>query len=999
LFDCEVGGVRAFGVDDERSIQICGTDGSNYPVTIQNTGNSGNGKLFISRVSNLHITKDLRYLDIHPNGGKVSVMDTGRIGFKSGYGIDTAHNTAGLLDTYLRRTSAGVMAVHNTDAILGTFEAAILTATAENITDVPVSVNLAAGHTANALEVKDSAAADIFTVSPAASVTLTGTTPTIQATGTATNVDLDLLTKAGGVINVDNAIEVTDRGYSKYSFRTTGTLAFRADACGVAILQSTYDGVALSQSRSVCWSSDDDWYGTTDLRLKRASAETLGVYAGDGTTLGGFEAATLSTNVTLDAAIGNEIANTLAYTTNKATSGDDTGLLISKTDTASPGTSLLLDCQTGGVSQFSVDDTGRTTGNRFSFDTTYYNISDSTNINYGFHILNSSAQARVGLGSVARFNKDVPLQFCVDNDINTPDEYIARNSSGGIDIGKDTSTVVATIAQDGYGIKVTASAITDVPVTATGAVGQTASLGVFNDGSTDVLRIAADGAITFPNVTGSVLAEGTSATMDIGTAPGAGTHEVNFQVKGASVLWANPFLTNIYGGSNEVIYLKDSIDIAGLSTQVTTLSAATGNEVANTISYTTNKLTSGDDTGLLISKTDTASPGTSLLLDCQTDGISQVSVRDDGFLTGKTFWFDTGNYHRIATSNNVNYGLEVRDSSGNIKVGLGNRARLNKTVKLEWTSDGALNTPDEWMGRNASGGIDIGKDTSTVVTTIAQDGYGIQVTASAITDVPATFNGAVGQTADLLVVNNGASDVFVVDPTEVTIGSSTHQGKLNLTGQGNSYGGELRITDSTILCAKLFDRNTGTKEGSLELHQSAVTKVRFTAKATGGSFNPPNMVTNGSTVFGRDPGIETPDYTVDMISEDVADVTLRVGGMVGQTADVFEANGTSTFNGGVTTGAAVNRYTETIAAASDTLDATNHIIFADAVSNNVLINLPQASTCAGREYVIKKVDSSSNTVTVDGYLTETIDGGLTAVLILQHESITIVSDGTEWWII
>jgi len=60
-------------------------------------------------------------------------------------------------------------------------------------------------------------------------------------------------------------------------------------------------------------------------------------------------------NSLLDAATGNEVALSLNYTVNKATSGNDTGLLINQTDTLSPGTSLLMDIQQGGTSRFVVD--------------------------------------------------------------------------------------------------------------------------------------------------------------------------------------------------------------------------------------------------------------------------------------------------------------------------------------------------------------------------------------------------------------------------------------------------------------------------------------------------------------------------------------------------------------------------------------------------------------------------------------------------------------------
>ena len=66
-------------------------------------------------------------------------------------------------------------------------------------------------------------------------------------------------------------------------------------------------------------------------------------------------------NAILNDATGNEIALDLQYTTNKASSGNDTGLVVNQTDTASPGTSLLADFQTGGTSKFKVTNAGALT--------------------------------------------------------------------------------------------------------------------------------------------------------------------------------------------------------------------------------------------------------------------------------------------------------------------------------------------------------------------------------------------------------------------------------------------------------------------------------------------------------------------------------------------------------------------------------------------------------------------------------------------------------------
>lgn len=71
----------------------------------------------------------------------------------------------------------------------------------------------------------------------------------------------------------------------------------------------------------------------------------------------------------LNAATGDETAFNLAYTVNKATSGNDTGLLISMTDTASPGTSKPLSIQTGAAGTTEVFSVGNDGGTSILSDT------------------------------------------------------------------------------------------------------------------------------------------------------------------------------------------------------------------------------------------------------------------------------------------------------------------------------------------------------------------------------------------------------------------------------------------------------------------------------------------------------------------------------------------------------------------------------------------------------------------------------------------------------
>jgi hypothetical protein len=85
--------------------------------------------------------------------------------------------------------------------------------------------------------------------------------------------------------------------------------------------------------------------------------------------------------------------------------------------------------------------------------------------------------------------------------------------------------------------------------------------------------------------------------------------------------------------------------------------------------------------------------------------------------------------------------------------------------------------------------------------------------------------------------------------------------------------------------------------------------------------------------------------------------------------------------------------------ASATLTTSQTVILCDASSGAIVVTLPAASANTGRRYFIKKIDSSANTVTIDGNANETIDGELTSELISQYDAITIVSDGSNWHIL
>lgn len=93
-------------------------------------------------------------------------------------------------------------------------------------------------------------------------------------------------------------------------------------------------------------------------------------------------------------------------------------------------------------------------------------------------------------------------------------------------------------------------------------------------------------------------------------------------------------------------------------------------------------------------------------------------------------------------------------------------------------------------------------------------------------------------------------------------------------------------------------------------------------------------------------------------------------------------------------------FPETIPITADyTANVSDSFIPVNATSAAVTITLPAADQCQGKRITVKKTDVSANTVTVDGNGAETIDDATTQVITTQYDSICVMSDGSEWWIV
>jgi len=77
----------------------------------------------------------------------------------------------------------------------------------------------------------------------------------------------------------------------------------------------------------------------------------------------------------------------------------------------------------------------------------------------------------------------------------------------------------------------------------------------------------------------------------------------------------------------------------------------------------------------------------------------------------------------------------------------------------------------------------------------------------------------------------------------------------------------------------------------------------------------------------------------------------------------------------------------------------DYLIIADAAGGAITMTLPPAALVPGRIYVFKRINSGGNAVIVDPSGAETIDGAATYTLSAQWNSVTIMSNGTAWFII
>jgi len=330
-------------------------------------------------------------------------------------------------------------------------------------------------------------------------------------------------------------------------------------------------------------------------------------------------------------------------------------------------------------------------------------------------------------------------------------------------------------------------------------------------------------------------------------------------------------------------------------------------------------------------------------------------------------------------------------------------SNLQKVFEVTTSGANGTSTQSTWAA-----------DFSNTKTGTSSTNYGIRATAS-------------GGSTNLAVMTGGGS-VLIGNATSNTVTSST---RLDVRGTGTTTGliqrlansgntARWTITDQGVIIQTVAAENAFAINGTYTLGASARylatlggTGTLRAASGTGDAyyalFNNHAMTTGntGQSMFAYK---NSATYSIGhtgatlygfdwnpTVSGAQASSLVHYGLTIRPTASlngVGTGTPTSTFYVNGSYGSAISTITTTT-----TLDGTYNVVLVDATSGAVTINLPAVSAISGREYVIKKIDSSGNAVTIDGNASETIDGSTTSSLATQNKYARIKCNGTAWYII
>jgi hypothetical protein len=383
-----------------------------------------------------------------------------------------------------------------------------------------------------------------------------------------------------------------------------------------------------------------------------------------------------------------------------------------------------------------------------------------------------------------------------------------------------------------------------------------------------------------------------------------------------------------------------------------------------------------------------------------------------------TWYYNTTNQGEIGTTGSDFYALAVnnfafyaggsermRITSGG-EVGIGT-STMSSGIPLSISAGSGLNTniafqqagTNKWFIRNLDGTDDfsfysvVNSAERMRITSVGNVGIGTQTPNKSGSSTAFTVNTTTAANYSALELSSGDALSFYINANDansyiVSYGSRP----MIFNTNGND---RMRITSGgDILVRGTYNPYTATNRGNITLNGTGGNILGFTNNSAiqgfllhdGTNLSLINELNNAIT-FGTN-GLERIRI--------FGNGNVAIG--TGTTVDA----GFKLDIGGTLKVAGSLRLPIAIKTATYTLTADDYTVGFDCTSANRTANLPDATTCSGRIYVIYQFGGGSTTgVTIDGNSSQTINGSATYVLqgYCDYSSVMIQSDGSNWVII
>ena len=268
-------------------------------------------------------------------------------------------------------------------------------------------------------------------------------------------------------------------------------------------------------------------------------------------------------------------------------------------------------------------------------------------------------------------------------------------------------------------------------------------------------------------------------------------------------------------------------------------------------------------------------------------------------------------------------------------------------------------------------------------------------TGTGLTGGPITTTGTISLANTAVSSGTYGSNVSTVSITVDAQGRITNIANVAIQFDGNG-------TVTNIATGTGLTGGPITTTGTVSIANTTVTAGAYGDAATVGTFtvNAQGQLTaaaNASiSIAPSQINAAIPNSGLANSSTTLGNATLTLGGTTSTVGNLTLTN--VTISSGTISNVTVtsNLVTKTSAYAATASDQT---ILGNATTGSFSVTLPTSVGITGKIYIVKKVDSSVNTVTIATTSAQTIDGAASKVLSYQYDGMQIQSDGANWVII